>query len=177
MCIRDRANTLRTFKKSVEDLLTVFGANLLPSVTKIVGKMTEMVDSLASASPETQKTVLAVGGLAAGLGPAIGAMGQMFLASQGLSSVFASMKGKIAQIPLGLQLMKTTAVGAGKDFKNLGGAIIKPLTDSKIGQAAKGIAGTFKDTGTVVGQYCGLLGKQKMCIRDRASPTKNSQRK
>ena len=154
------ANTLRTFKKSVEDLLTVFGANLLPSVTKIVGKMTEMVDSLASASPETQKTVLAVGGLAAGLGPAIGAMGQMFLASQGLSSVFASMKGKIAQIPLGLQLMKTTAVGAGKDFKNLGGAIIKPLTDSKIGQAAKGIAGTFKDTGTVVGQYCGLLGKQ-----------------
>lgn len=154
------ANTLRTFKKSVEDLLTVFGANLLPSVTKIVGKMTEMVDSLASASPETQKTVLAVGGLAAGLGPAIGAMGQMFFASQGLSSVFASMKGKIAQIPLGLQLMKTTAVGAGKDFKNLGGAIIKPLTDSKIGQAAKGIAGTFKDTGTVVGQYCGLLGKQ-----------------
>ena len=154
------ANTLRTFKKSVEDLLTVFGANLLPSVTKIVGKMTEMVDSLASASPETQKTVLAVGGLAAGLGPAIGAMGQMFLASQGLSSVFASMKGKIAQIPLGLQLMKTTAVGAGKDFKNLGGAIIKPLTDSKIGQAAKGIAETFKDTGTVVGQYCGLLGKQ-----------------
>ena len=154
------ANTLRTFKKSVEDLLTVFGANLLPSVTKIVGKMTEMVDSLASASPETQKTVLAVGGLAAGLGPAIGAMGQMFLASQGLSSVFASMKGKIAQIPLGLQLMKTTAVGAGKDFKNLGGAIIKPLTDSKIGQAANGIAGTFKDTGTVVGQYCGLLGKQ-----------------
>lgn len=154
------ANTLRTFKKSVEDLLTVFGANLLPSVTKIVGKMTEMVDSLASASPETQKTVLAVGGLAAGLGPAIGAMGQMFLASQGLSSVFASMKGKIAQIPLGLQLMKTTAVSAGKDFKNLGGAIIKPLTDSKIGQAAKGIAGTFKDTGTVVGQYCGLLGKQ-----------------
>lgn len=154
------ANTLRTFKKSVEDLLTVFGANLLPSVTKIVGKMTEMVDSLASASPETQKTVLAVGGLAAGLGPATGAMGQMFLASQGLSSVFASMKGKIAQIPLGLQLMKTTAVDAGKDFKNLGGAIIKPLTDSKIGQAAKGIAGTFKDTGTVVGQYCGLLGKQ-----------------
>lgn len=154
------ANTLRTFKKSVEDLLTVFGANLLPSITKIVGKMTEMVDSLAAASPETQKTILAVGGLAAGLGPAVGAMGQMFLASQGLSSVFASMKGKIAQIPLGLQLMKTTAVGAGKDFKNLGGAIIKPLTDSKIGQAAKGIAGTFKDTGTVVGQYCGLLGKQ-----------------
>ena len=174
------ANTLRTFKKSVEDLLTVFGANLLPSVTKIVGKMTEMVDSLASASPETQKTVLAVGGLAAGLGPAIGAMGQMFLASQGLSSVFASMKGKIAQIPLGLQLMKTTAVGAGKDFKNLGGAMAKPftdskigqsaknmsvniiksLTDSKIGQAAKGLAGTFKDTGIVVGQYCGLLGKQ-----------------
>lgn len=204
------ANTLRTFKKSVEDLLTVFGANLLPSVTKIVGKMTEMVDSLASASPETQKTVLAVGGLAAGLGPAIGAMGQMFLASQGLSSVFASMKGKIAQIPLGLQLMKTTAVGAGKDFKNLGGAIvesvanpqikkntaeiikigkdfknlggemakpftdskigqsaknmsvniIKSLTDSKIGQSAKGMVGTFKDTGTLVGQYCGMLGKQ-----------------
>lgn len=154
------ANTLRTFKKSVEDLLTVFGANLLPSITKIVGKMTEMVDSLAAASPETQKTILAVGGLAAGLGPAVGAMGQMFLASQGLSSVFASMKGKMAQIPLGLQLMKTTAVGAGKDFKNLGGAIVKPLTDSKIGKAAKGIAGTFKDTGTVVGQYCGLLGKQ-----------------
>lgn len=154
------ANTLRTFKKSVEDLLTVFGANLLPSITKIVGKMTEMVDSLAATSPETQKTILAVGGLAAGLGPAVGAMGQMFLASQGLSSVFASMKGKMAQIPLGLQLMKTTALGAGKDFKNLGGAIVKPLTDSKIGQAAKGIAGTFKDTGTVVGQYCGLLGKQ-----------------
>lgn len=71
------ANSMRTFQASVENLGIALGQNLLPLVTPLIQKATEMVNAFAAADPEFQQLVLKIAGIAVVAGPVLIVFGKM----------------------------------------------------------------------------------------------------
>lgn len=71
------ANSMRTFQASVENLGISLGQYLLPLITPLIQKATEMVNAFANADPELQQLVLKIAGIAAVSGPALVIFGKM----------------------------------------------------------------------------------------------------
>lgn len=92
------ANTMRTFKSSVENLATTLGQNLLPLITPIVKKMTKLVESFGKMDSDTQKKILAIAGAIAVLGPTLIILGQAISAIGAIASVFGTIGGAIASV-------------------------------------------------------------------------------
>lgn len=69
------ANSLRTFQAAVDDLMVILGQHLLPIITPLVQRLTELVNRFASASPETQALVMKIAAVAAAIGPVLLALG------------------------------------------------------------------------------------------------------
>ena len=92
------ANTMRTFKSSVENLATTLGQNLLPLITPIVKKMTKLVESFGKMDAGDQKKILAIAGAIAALGPTLIILGQSISAIGAIASVFGTIGGAIASV-------------------------------------------------------------------------------
>lgn len=92
------ANTMRTFKSSVENLATTLGQNLLPLITPIVKKMTKLVESFGKMDSDTQKKILAIAGAIAALGPTLIILGQSISAIGAIASVFGTIGEAIASV-------------------------------------------------------------------------------
>lgn len=92
------ANSIRTFQASVENLAITFGQNLLPIVTPIIQKATEMVNAFAAADPELQQLVLKIAGIAAVAGPALLVIGKMVSVFGSVSGAIGLLSGKIAAL-------------------------------------------------------------------------------
>lgn len=92
------ANSMRTFQASVENLAITLGQNLLPIVTPIIQKATEMVNAFAAADPELQQLVLKIAGIAAAAGPALLVIGKMFSVFGSASGAIGLLSGKIAAL-------------------------------------------------------------------------------
>ena len=71
------ANSMRTFQASVENLGISLGQYLLPLITPLIQKATEMVNAFANADPELQQLILKIAGIAAVSGPALVIFGKM----------------------------------------------------------------------------------------------------
>ena len=71
------ANSMRTFQASVENLGISLGQYLLPLITPLIQKATEMVNAFANADPELQQLILKIAGIAAVAGPALVIFGKM----------------------------------------------------------------------------------------------------
>ena len=71
------ANSMRTFQASVENLGISLGQNLLPVITPLIQKATEMVKAFGAADPELQQLILKIAGIAAVAGPALIVLGKM----------------------------------------------------------------------------------------------------
>ena len=71
------ANSMRTFQASVENLGISIGQYLLPLITPLIQKATEMVNAFANADPELQQLILKIAGIAAVAGPALVVFGKM----------------------------------------------------------------------------------------------------
>lgn len=121
------ANSIRTFQGSVENLGIAFGQNLLPAVTPIIQKLTDIVNKFAELSPATQTNIIKIGLLAAAMGPlttvaggvtkAIGTtMSAMSTASQATSGFIAGFKG-----------LDTKLSGTGAKFQQFGTTASKAL--------------------------------------------------
>lgn len=119
------ANSMRTFQASVENLSISLGQNLLPMITPIIQKATEMVNAFASADPKIQRTVLAIAGIAAVAGPALIVIGKIVSSVGSVASVLGTLGGAITKIgglsgvftalasPIGIAVAAITAlVGA-----------------------------------------------------------------
>lgn len=91
------ANSMRTFQASVENLAITLGQNLLPIVTPIIQKATEMVNAFAAADPELQQLVLKIAGIAAVAGPALLVIGKMVSVFGSVSGAIGLLGGKIAE--------------------------------------------------------------------------------
>lgn len=92
------ANSMRTFQASVENLAITLGQNLLPIVTPIIQKATEMVNAFAAADPELQQLVLKIAGIAAAAGPALLVIGKMVSAFGSVSGAIGLLGGKISSL-------------------------------------------------------------------------------
>lgn len=102
------ANSLRTFQASVDNLSIALGSNLLPIITPLVQKATQMVNAFAEVDPELQRMAVFAAAGAAALGPLLIVVGT---AAKGLS-VFT---GAIAAItsPIGLVVTAVAGLVAG----------------------------------------------------------------
>lgn len=92
------ANSIRTFQASVENLAITLGQNLLPIVTPIIQKATEMVNAFAAADPELQQLVLKIAAIAATLGPVLIVLGTLTSSIGSISSAVGLLGGKIAAL-------------------------------------------------------------------------------
>lgn len=106
------------FKSAIEGISIQLSKHLLPFVTQAIDKLTEMVRGFGELSPETQKTILAIGGVVAAAGPLLLIGGSIIAGIGGLVTTFGAL---------------STAVGSA------GGAIA--LLSNPIGWAVGAIAG------------------------------------
>lgn len=120
------ANSLRTFQGAVDNLNIALGQHLLPTLTPLVQKATEMVDAFANASPQVQQIALKIAAVAAVAGPALVIIGTL------ISSI-----GKIAGVigmigaPVTIAITAIAALAAGivylintnETFRNMVAAI------------------------------------------------------
>ena len=90
------ANSLRTFQGSVDNLSIALGKNLLPIITPIINKMTEMVNKFSEMSPNTQKFILIMAGVAAAIGPVLLVVGQLVSTVGKISPLFSKAGGIIS---------------------------------------------------------------------------------
>lgn len=106
------ANSMRTFQASVENLATTLGQNLLPIVTPIIQKATEMVNTFAAADPKLQQLVLKIAGIAAVAGPVLIVLGKLI-------SSFGIVTGAVGSM--------TKAISGIKNIGSIFSAITSPV--------------------------------------------------
>lgn len=106
------ANTLRTFKSAVENLAIALGENLLPLITPIVQKATDMVEAFGEADPTLQRVVLVIGGLLLVAGPLLTVVGNAITLFSNLTGVAGVLKNAISFLmtPMGLVVLAIGAV-------------------------------------------------------------------
>lgn len=93
------ANSLRTFQGSVENLAIVLGQNLLPIITPIVQKMTEMVNKFSEASPNTQKLVVGIMAVITAFGPLMLVAGKVTSTLGTTLSTISKLGGAMSKFP------------------------------------------------------------------------------
>ena len=71
------ANSLKIFQASVQDLATSIGTFLLPIVTPIIQKITELLNKFNELDPKTQKIITIIGLVVAAVGPVLLIVGKL----------------------------------------------------------------------------------------------------
>lgn len=92
------ANSMRTFQASIENLSIALGQHLLPLITPLIQKATEMVTAFANADPQMQKLVLKLGAVAAAAGPVLVILGKVVGAVGGVTGVIGKLGAGITRL-------------------------------------------------------------------------------
>lgn len=71
------ANSTKMFQASLQDLGTAIGTNLLPIITPVIQKITELINKFQTLSPETQKIITIIGLVVAAVGPVLMIVGTL----------------------------------------------------------------------------------------------------
>lgn len=82
------ANSIKTFQAATSDLSTAIGTQLLPMITPVIQKITDVITKFSQLSPETQKIITIIGLVLAALGPLL-AIGGRLISGIGMIMVFA----------------------------------------------------------------------------------------
>lgn len=90
------ANSLRTFQGAVDNLNIALGQHLLPILTPLVQKATELIDKFAEADPKTQQLVLKIAALAAVIGPVLIVSGTLINSVGSIIGAFGKASGVIS---------------------------------------------------------------------------------
>lgn len=98
------SGSMRALKVELKNLSTTIGEVLLPIITPMITKLSEIIKSFQELSPGMQKAIVVIGGIAAAVGPVLIIFGQMALGLSGLIGLFA----KLAPLFTGVG----TAIGA-----------------------------------------------------------------
>ena len=91
------ANSMRTFTGAVDNLNIALGQHLLPMLTPLVQKATEMVQRFSEADPKLQKLILAFVGVAAVIGPVLILSGTLISSVGSIVGVFGKAAGVISK--------------------------------------------------------------------------------
>ena len=92
------ANSIRTFQGAVDNLQIALGQHLLPILTPIIQKATEMVEAFANADPQLQQLVLKIGAIAAVAGPMLVVVGSMISSIGSITGAIGLLGGEIAAV-------------------------------------------------------------------------------
>lgn len=113
------ANSLRTFQGAVDNLNIALGQHLLPILTPLVQKATELIDKFAEADPKTQQLVLKIAALAAVIGPVLIVSGTLINSVGSIIGAFGKASGVISGVgkvigwltsPIGLTMIAILAL-------------------------------------------------------------------
>ena len=99
------ANVTRAYSERLKNLNEKFGKVFLPFLTKVIIKLTNLVDWFSELSPTTKKVILVVGGLVAVLGPLALILGTLVTMAPAIGMGFAIMFG-----PIGLAVAAISAL-------------------------------------------------------------------
>lgn len=117
------ANSMRVFQESLKELGATMGQNILPVVTPIIQKFSELVKKFGDLSPEAQKVILVVAGLVAAIGPLLVVGGAIASGIGSLLTLFGTISGAITVVTTGATAA-TPAIGAlATAFKILTGPV------------------------------------------------------
>lgn len=83
------ANSMRTFQGAVDNLNIALGQHLLPLLTPLVQKATDLITKFSEADPKIQKLVLTIGGIAAVVGPVLVILGTLISSVGTIIGVFS----------------------------------------------------------------------------------------
>lgn len=116
------ANQTRIFGESMKELGANMGQYLLPVVTPLIAKLTEMVQAFGNLDDKSKKIILVVAGIAAVIGPLILVVGSLVSAFGAIASVVGAASTAIAAAggiltvitgPIGIAVVAIAALVAG----------------------------------------------------------------
>lgn len=166
------ANSLRVFKESLKELGATFGQNILPVITPIVQKFSELAKRFGDLSPSVQKTILVITGLIGAIGPLLVIGGSIASGIGSLLALFGTISGAIAVVTTGA-VAATPAIGAlATVFTVLTGPVGLVIA-IVAGLIAIGVA-LWKNWDTIkekAGQLGNWLGEKWQGIKDKTSET------
>ena len=105
------ANSLKQFQAASQDLGTSIGTVLLPIITPIIQKITELIQKFNELSPTAQKVITVVGIIAAAIGPVLVIIGTLASAIGSIITIVATVGPVIAGIagPIGIAVAAIAA--------------------------------------------------------------------
>lgn len=115
------ANSIRTLQAEASNLAAAFGQELLPEITPLIQKATEMVRGFGELDEETKRLVIQVGLLAAGVGPVVTVAGKLTEGTGKAASAIGTLTKYIAGgggLNIALGAGAIAAVGLGTAFVN-----------------------------------------------------------
>ena len=92
------SGAMRAFRTEVANLSTELGEVLLPIITPIISKLTDIVGSLRALSPEMQSMIVGIAGVTAVAGPLLIVIGNILKALPLLKAGFVALTGPIGLV-------------------------------------------------------------------------------
>src|SRR5690606_3006245 len=89
------SGTIRDFTTTIKNLAIDIGQILLPVITPFIAKLADLVRHFQGLSPETQKTIVVLAGLAAAIGPVLLILGK-FASALGAILAFVGPGGTLS---------------------------------------------------------------------------------
>lgn len=136
------ANSARVLQESLKELGTTLGQNILPVITPIIQKISEMAQKFGELSPEAQKTILVVAGIVAVAGPLLIVVGSLTTAISAITAAHI-----FHNIALAATKVATTVATAAQWLWNAA------LTANPIGLVIVGITALVVAIGSLIWWY------------------------
>lgn len=92
------ANSFKFLWRDVKEAATTFGKDLLPVITPVVQKLTDLVSGFGKLSPTMRAVILGVGVFAAALGPLVMAMGLLLVSGGAIIGALAGLGGVLGTL-------------------------------------------------------------------------------
>lgn len=96
---------------SLESLAITLASLIVPALRDFVQWLTQLVNKFTALSPETQKTILTIAGIAAAIGPVILIIGKLVTAVGSVVTAFGKIKAAIPAIKAGFVAIKGAIAG------------------------------------------------------------------
>jgi hypothetical protein len=90
------ANQSRMFKEQLKQLGASIGTAILPAVTDLIKSVNEILKGFQNLSPETKKTIVTIGLVAAAIGPLLMVTGKLTTAAGNIAGAFAKASKALA---------------------------------------------------------------------------------
>jgi len=105
------ANQTRIFSESLKELGAMFGENLLPAITPVITKINELLKAFGQLGASTQQVIVIGSLIAAALGPAAWAIGQVISTGKMIAPAFTKIGSVLKSVFGGLSRVLSSVVG------------------------------------------------------------------